>query len=355
MTRIPDSVPWKAAERTLGEGGQSRVCLVNPEQTSDFGDGTYAMKILKNTKSEQAKKRFSAEIKAIRQVDDPRIVKIIDYSKDNDDFLYYVMPYDPDFKPLEKIAFSPDSPFKEEPSKCLEVVAQCAEALHKVHAKRISHRDIKPANILYHLANEKPLIIDFGCCHIFDHETITLTDEGVGTQNYMAPECESGVASEAHLLFLSDIYSLGKVLWALITGKTAFAREKPVFENQSMMRVFSENADCWHLTRIFQKTIRSDPKQRYTDAQKLADDCREVLRIMNKYPPLELVSRLCPACGQGQSELMDRNNELTPMDIFSPHIPQEKVRVRKCPVCGFISVWDFRVLRTREKELENMS
>jgi serine/threonine protein kinase len=353
MASIPENVPWKSTGKTLGSGGQSSVYEVETTVPNRFKPGKFALKELKNVRSKQAEERFLREIEAIRQIDDPRIVKIIDHHNKNDSFLYYVMSYDKDFISLEKLIFSPDSVFRANPKLCLTFIADCAEALYKVHEheSKIVHRDLKPANILYNSKTKSPLIIDFGCCQMEGDHTITLVDEGVGTPNYMAPECESGAPGD--VTFKSDIYSLGKLLWSMVTGHRTFAREAPAFTTKNLTKQFPKKSDCWHLTRIFQKTIRQDVNHRYENAEKLADDCRYVIYLIGHYPPLERAAHFCPICGQGELVSRGRNEGPVPMFQIFGNLPQGCEGFH-CPICGFISVWDTRVLSKREQELKTM-
>jgi serine/threonine protein kinase len=354
MTSIPESVPWKRTGITLGGGGQSSVYEVETTDPSRFPAGKYAMKELRNVHSNQAKQRFLQEIEVVKKIDDPRIVKIIDHHKEDDSFLYYVMPYDKNFIPLDRLIFSSDSIFRNDPKTCLTFIAKCAESLHKVHEheSKIVHRDLNPANILCNTKTQEPLIIDFGCCQIEGDHTITLVDEGVGTPNYMAPECEVGAAGEG--TSKSDIYSLGKILWSMVTGYNTFARENPGFTTKNLTKQFPNNPDCWHLTRVFQKTIRRSPKDRYENAKKLAEDCQLVIYLIDHYPPLERVMRFCPACGQGELSPEKSRSSPVPMHmIFGNPMPEGCVGMH-CPVCGYLSAWDTRVLKKREQELKTM-
>ncbi|MCH8148141.1 MAG: protein kinase family protein [Planctomycetes bacterium] len=90
--KFPKDIPWVSTGKTIGSGGQSTVQEVEPKEQSDFEMGTYALKKLRNSKSAQAMARFQREIQAIRSVDDSRIVKIVDCSREGADFVYYVMP-----------------------------------------------------------------------------------------------------------------------------------------------------------------------------------------------------------------------------------------------------------------------
>ena len=109
MADIPGTVPWKRTGNTLGMGGQSSVHQVESTDPSQFPEGKYAMKELRNVHSGQAKQRFIREIEAIKQIEDPRIVKIIDHHGEGENFLYYVMPYDEDFVSLERLIFASQS------------------------------------------------------------------------------------------------------------------------------------------------------------------------------------------------------------------------------------------------------
>lgn len=352
MAKIPDSVGWERTGTVLGAGGQSQVFEVKPKDPSKFKIPTYAMKVLRNIQSFQAKKRFWQEISAISKVSDPRIIEIVDINKEGAEFLYYVMPhYGSEFAPLDKVVFSEESPFRKNPIRCLEFVAECAEALEKVHQEKIIHRDIKPGNLLYHSKTFKPIILDFGCCQIDGGEAITLTDEAVGTRNYMAPECEAG--SGANPTPMSDVYSLGKLLWTLVTGQQPFARESPVFTVKNLRKIFPEDPDCWHLTRIFEKTIRRDPANRFQTANALAVAIRHASKfLVGRCFPFELIGQICPMCGESLTQA-DNKYEVPLHSIFGNPMPRGTAAMQ-CRKCGYLWAWDYRPLRDRAQELEKM-
>jgi len=353
MPKIPDSVPWKATGRTVGSGGQSQVQEVTPTERSSFPPGQYAMKILGSVGSSQANERFRREIAAIQQIKDRRIVRVVDFGKEQDNFNYYVMPlYGEEYRCLDALFQEPQSPFLRNPKACLEFIASCADALHKVHEAKIIHRDLKPANILANIKTLEPIILDFGCCQMEGDETITLTDEGVGTPNYMAPECEHGpIARPTHQ---SDVYSLGKILWSMVTGLKAFAREKPAFTSRNLATMFPREPDIWHVTRIFEHTIRRDPEQRYRNAAKLAEDALWVAHaLLGRYPPLELVDRQCPVCGQAVMVHSSDEYKVGLHMVFGNPMPQGTIALQ-CTVCGHLAAWDTRPIRDRQNKLENM-
>jgi len=253
--KIPKELRWEATGETLGEGGQAQVYLVK-DKTQEF-DGVWALKALKRNQPGQAYERFGREVAAIKKLQHPNIIRIIDNSTPDAEFQFYVMEYIKGARPLERIIRPEDNPFYGNPLRSLDLFEQICSALVECEDcnPQIIHRDLSPSNVLV-----KPdlsiKLIDFGLCQIQGHETITLVDEGVGTVNYMAPECESG--SDERTGIGADLYSAGKILWSAITGLKAFSRENPAFNGKSMPEMFPEDPSTWHLHHIFLGTIRRD-------------------------------------------------------------------------------------------------
>lgn len=340
---MPLDTKWKKTGKTIGGGGQGQIFEVKPSDSNQYKDGTYTLKQLRNIDSPQAIERFKIEIEAIRKIDDERIVKIVDYSVDDPDCLYYVMPNysENNYVPLHKICFEKTSPFINNPKLSLEFIKECALAIHECHMKDVTHRDLKPQNILFNRKTQKPLILDFGCSQIVGGRAVTLIDEGVGTKDYMAPECEPGSTDKPNER--SDIYSIGKILWVLITGLQPFSREKPAFTNQNLKTIYPYNPDCWQLTRIFEFSIRNKIENRF-DASSFARSCNILItRILGIYPPLENIRQNCPSCGQG-SLVEELDNYRVPMhDLFTNPMP-EGINGYICDTCGYICARDERIL-----------
>ena len=226
--KIPENLRWKSTGKTLGSGGQGDVQLVIDK---DDPDGRkYALKTLRNVGSHQALQRFQREIEVVQRLSHPSIVPIVDYSESGSAFQYYVMQYYEGARSLAGAIFSPDSPYRGNVAKCLDLLEQLLRVIGVCEISNVVHRDIKPQNILV-LPDESIRLIDFGICQFDSGVLLTLVDENVGARNYTAPECEAG--NEGHIGTHSDIYSAGKVLWSAITGKQAFARERPAFSNNS--------------------------------------------------------------------------------------------------------------------------
>lgn len=353
MSDMPLNSKWEKTGKTIGGGGQGQIFVVKPSDSNQYKDETYTLKQLRNIDSSQAIERFKIEIEAIRKIDDERVVKIVDYSVDDPDYLYYVMPNysENDYLPLHKICFEKTSPFINNPTLSLEFIKECVLAVRECHMNDIIHRDLKPQNILYNTKTQKPLILDFGCSQMIGGRAVTLIDEGIGTKDYMAPECEFGSTDKPNEK--SDVYSIGKILWVLMTGLHPFSREKPAFTNQNLKTIYPHNPDCWHLTRIFEYSIRHNIEDRM-DTISFARLCEFfVANIINKYPPLENVRRNCPSCGQGTLYSQLDKYHIPMHMIFSNPMP-EGIKGYVCDVCGYICARDNRLLNDYFKKLKDL-
>lgn len=283
--KIPSSLKWKSEGKTLGQGGQASVVEVIDE-TNEL-TGKFALKGLSKGKPKKAYERFAREIEAIKQLRHPNIIQIVDHSDPNDDFQFYVMESVEGAKSLKQIVSSDENPYYANPQKSLQLYIQIIEAIHAWSEVNIVHRDLSLGNILVSLDGSIK-VIDFGICQIDDGNTITLVDEGVGTQNYMAPECESGAVGKVSVA--SDLYSTGKILWSAVTGMNAFSRENPVFNQKSLIKILPDNPETWHLQKIFETTIRQNPLERCKSAEDALNLSRHILfLVISGYPPLEKI------------------------------------------------------------------
>lgn len=334
--KIPDSMPWVSSGKTLGSGGQAVVYLVTRRDQADSPN--YALKALKNVDSRQARERFNREIAAVKQLQSPHIAKIVDNSKPEDPFQYYVMEYYEGARTLDNIIFSGLNPFHGDTLESLGLFKKLISAVLACEQSKppIVHRDINPKNILV-LPEGSIRLIDFGICQIEGGQILTLVDENVGTRNYTASECEAG--NDAKIGVHSDLYSAAKVLWAIMTSQRAFAREAPVFANRSMASIFPDNPLTWHLDLIFEKTIRANPENRIEFASLLLKQISEVEYVVErKFPPLLQVARRCPSCGHATLAEFPRAH-----DVFgNPNPPG--VEAWLCKTCGFGFVRDMNQL-----------
>ena len=344
---IPEHVPWRATGQTLGSGGQGQVHLVIKKDEPDGRE--FALKELRNTASSQARLRFQREIEAVKSLDHPSIVRIVDHSMAEHPFQYYVMEYHEDARPLDKIIFSEANPYHGDVKVCLELFEEIILTINECENSNppIVHRDINPRNILV-IPDGSIRLIDFGICQIQDGAIVTLTDENVGARNYTSPECEYGQDSAVGVH--SDIYSAAKVLWSAITSRRAFAREVPVFTNQSMESMFPEMKDTWHLMRIFQGTIRERIEDRFQNTQQILEEIAEVKLLTRRgFPPIKEVWERCSNCGS--KSIGEFSN---PQIILTNYNPAT-LSVLICNSCGFIFGRNHFVWNTNVERLQGLS
>ena len=334
--KIPSSSKWQSEGRTLGQGGQASVVEVI-DKTGEL-TGKFALKGLSKGKPKKAYERFAREIEAIKKLQHPNIIRIVDYSNPTDEFQFYVMETVEGAKSLKQIINGNENSYYANPQKSLQLFIQILEAIYACSQVNIVHRDLSLGNILVK-SDGSIKVIDFGICQIEEHDTITLVDEGVGTQNYMAPECESGAAGEVSVA--SDLYSAGKILWSAITGMKAFSRESPVFNQKSLVEILPNNPQAWHLQHIFEKTIRHNAQDRCKSADEALNLVRHILfLVISGYPPLEIVGRNCPICGFGKL------SGASGLHMVFGNPNPEGVYSLKCDYCGFCFAVD-RELRNQ--------
>ncbi len=333
--RIPQSLRWKVDGDTLGRGGQGAVTVVG-DDNGEYS-GQYALKALEGGKPRTAYERFAREIEALHSVEAPGVVTVIDHSAPEDQFQFYVMEYVEGGKSLKKLLDIGKNPFRADPLASLDFFIKLVSTIEAYDATGIIHRDLSPANVLV-LPDGNIRVIDFGLCQIDGAETITLTGEGLGTPNYMAPECESG--AEGAVTVQADLYSAGKILWDAIANTTAFAREAAAFNAKSTTKTFPDDPSAWHLHHVFEKTIRHSPSKRAKNpsgAIELAKRVRHL--VLAGYMPFEHTLKVCPQCGLGTPKPMEDAYR-----VFHNPVP-ERYAARKCQRCGYCYIVDLDTIR----------
>ncbi len=196
--------------KELGRGGMGRVYLAQEEMNGRPG----ALKILAAELAQDAGflSRFQQEIATLSQLDHPNIVRFYDSGFENG-LYFYAMEY-VEGQSLEDILQQQGRlPWSE----VLDIALQICPALRHVHDHGIIHRDIKPPNILRTPAGQIKLT-DFGIAKVFASGHLTATGGVVGTAEFLSPEQAAGKPVSKR----SDLYSLGVVLYTLLTGRTPF-------------------------------------------------------------------------------------------------------------------------------------
>jgi serine/threonine-protein kinase len=202
----------------VGKGGMAYVYKAYQPTIDRF----VAVKVLHSHLAEDAEflERFKREAKGLGSLRHPHIVSVIDFDV-ADGWYYMVM----DFIEGETLEAVLDRRGKLPLDEALTLTAQLAGALEYAHQHGRIHRDIKPGNVMFtDAAQQHAVITDFGLTRLLDNATMTLSGTIAGTPAYMSPEAAQGQKTDAH----SDIYSLGVMLFEMVTGQRPYLGETPL-------------------------------------------------------------------------------------------------------------------------------
>src|SRR5215211_3549786 len=203
--------------RVLGGGGIARVYLAHDAVL----ERDVALKLLREqfADDEEFTKRFKREAQSAAALSHPNIVQVYDRGESGDRSSYIAMEYVPGGTLKERI--SEMAPL--DPVVAASLALQIAEALSAAHARGVVHRDIKPQNILLSATGDAK-VTDFGIARAASAATISQTSVVLGTASYMSPEQAIGEPATPK----SDLYSLGVVLYEMLTGELPYTAENPV-------------------------------------------------------------------------------------------------------------------------------
>ena len=252
-------------QELIGVGGMAMVYKAH--DTVD--DKTVAIKILKDEflGNSEFIRRFKNESKAIAVLSHPNIVKVNDVSF-GDKIQYIVMEYIDGITLKEYIGHQGVIPWKE----AVHFTVQILQALQHAHEKGIVHRDMKPQNIML-LQDGSIKVMDFGIARFSNNETKTMTDKAIGSVHYIAPEQARGDKTDGK----ADIYSVGVMLYEMLTGKLPFEADSAVsvaiMQMQSDPKPLREINDNIPegLEEITLKAMRKEPSQRYNGAGEMLE------------------------------------------------------------------------------------
>lgn len=264
----------------VGNGGMATVYKAKCHVLNRY----VAVKILKDefTTDEEFIKRFNTEAQSVASLTHPNIVSVYDVGHEGD--LYYIVMELIQGKTLKDIIIS-DGTLNWKWS--INIAIQIASALETAHRNNIIHRDIKPHNIII-TEDGIAKVTDFGIAKSVSNSTITAFGTTLGSVHYFSPEHARGGFTDAK----SDLYSLGVVLYEMVTGRVPFDADTPVSVALKHMQETPKEpininpAIPLAVNKIIMKAMRKDPNQRYQTATEMLKD----LTLALKNPDGEFVN-----------------------------------------------------------------
>jgi len=267
--------------RRLGSGGMADVYLARDTQLGR----QVAIKVLykRYARDEEFVARFRREAQSAAALNHPHIVSIYDRGEAEDSY-YIAMEY------LEgrslKDVINEEGPLQ--PARAIDYAEQMLRALQFAHEHHVIHRDIKPHNIVINDRGQLK-VTDFGIARAGSSPSVTETGSIIGTAQYLSPEQAKGKVVEQS----SDLYSLGIVIYEMLTGRVPFEGENPVAialkhlsdEPVPPQALIPEIPD--NLNAVVMRALAKDPRDRYPGAEEFLADlerCRQDLPVVAPLP-----------------------------------------------------------------------
>ncbi len=286
----------------LGRGGMGTVFKGKHQETGEL----HAVKVLAPNYSQEPhfRARFESEIKALIKLDHPNIVRLISFGQE-DGNMFFAMEM-VDGKSLFEVQ---RSGHKFTPHQCLSIAEDVCKGLKHAHDRGIIHRDLKPGNLM--MTKDRVVkITDFGIAKRYGASQNT-GNNILGTMDYMSPEQAKGEQVTAK----SDIYSLGTVLFTLLSGKPPFTANSIEESFRNLTRipppyVSSVVPDVPHeVDRLIRRMMEKKPEKRLATAQATLHQIKEAAQVMKdtseaktaQNPPLQSTGKVTSVFG-GRTE-----------------------------------------------------
>jgi serine/threonine-protein kinase len=312
-----DRVGRYVIDRKIGTGGMGTVYLAHDEETGRPA----AVKVLPASlaREEGFLLRFEREIAALRQLDNPNVVKIYESGAVGGEGLadsqayYYAMEYVDGETLLAKLRRERRLPWPT----VIDYSVQICAALKAAHDAGIIHRDLKPSNLL--VSNDGQVkLADFGVAQVFASTRLTKTGGIIGTAEFMSPEQAQGQRATKK----SDLYSLGAVMYTMLAGKPPYSGQtmldvlhKHRFGQYDRPRHYAPDSPSW-LEEIVVQLLEKDPEKRPADAYVTGKRLREVLKKVELSQSEPLPGR---ASGAGQPPGPPTGQEILSSDDHGGH------------------------------------
>ena len=304
----------------IGNGGMAMVYRAKDQVLNRF----VAIKILRDefTTDEEFIKRFSIEAQSAASITHPNIVSVYDVG--NEGNLYFIVMELIKGKTLKEIIIEEGGalPWKWSTN----IAIQIASALETAHKNHIVHRDIKPHNIII-TEDGIAKVTDFGIAKAVSNSTITAFGSTIGSVHYFSPEHAKGGYTDSK----SDLYSLGVVMYEMLTGRVPFDADTPVsvalkhMQEEPVPPIDINEKIPTSLNDIILKAMRKDPTLRYQSATEMLRDLNRALKDPNgdfvdnaSYSAKDSSTRVIPTLNNEEIR-SERNQTEKEQSFFAKH------------------------------------
>lgn len=318
--------------KTIGEGGMANVYLAN----DTILDRKVAIKVLRGDLSNDEKfiRRFKREALSVSNLSHPNIVEVYDVGEEDGNY-YIVMEYI-EGKTLKQLLQKRGALTLNE---VIDIMTQLTDGLAHAHEAYIIHRDIKPQNIMIE-DNGLVKITDFGIAMALNSTQLTQTNSVMGSVHYLPPEQANGKGSTVK----SDIYSLGILMYELLTGSVPFKGDTAVeialkHMKEKIPSIRKQNPTIpQSVENIVLKATAKNPKNRYDNVRDMYKDLQTALqrdnekRLVYEYPENDLEeTKVIPQVTKEIKQVIDKPTAKEE-DTDDNSVLKEKDEKNKLPI-----------------------
>lgn len=329
-----------STEEAQAEQAQSLVHSISQLARVGLPDAVFgALKVLHIAREsigvEKAKQRMKSEIEALKTIDHPNIVKIIDQNLEEN---WFVTEY---FRkgPLS----NHPSLFKGNTLAALIAFRQLVEAVGQLHSLNRIHRDIKPANVF--IAEDGQLVLgDLGLVFFTDESRSRVSEnyENVGSRDWMPPWAYGQGLKLEDIRPTFDLFCLGKLLWAMVSGRTILSLWYHRRDNNKLEIIFPGDDSIAWINAILDQCVVENEEDCIQDAQSLltiVDDCLKAVRNRGQRFARG-VERTCTVCGFGSYKLvLDENDNPSSCGIRPDRVLDPAFKIFCCDHCGHSQIF----------------
>jgi serine/threonine protein kinase len=307
--------------------------LVEKYVGRESGQRRGAFKILHENARSDAKAlgRLRLELEVLDSIRHPSLLPILDASPAQ---AWFVAP----FFGRGSLASNLDR-FAGQPERAIGALRPLVEGVAALHARGAVHRDIKPENVF--LSDDGLVLGDFGIVWFEDHAHTRLSDtyEKVGSSDWMPGWAMSMRLDDVTPAF--DVFSLGKLLWAMVSGRTKMPLwyfDRPEFD---LTRQFPGDERMQWINRLLMGSVREHKEQVWQNAGEFLKQLDSVAAILRRGGQVVSSQRYCRVCGQGIYRVIVLEGRMAALNNLGFRPSNEQLRVFECPECGHLDLFRF--------------